>query len=310
MAVSDDEHLRTLQERAENPPSIDAALVASKELVEALGPLAAEAPARYQAQLAIAWKLRGTHLGLTADQAEAEEAFATAVRLLRELSTGTNPESLYTLATSLIDLAEHRLKRDGAQEALGPIEEVRDLGRRLAREGTDAAQDLAAHASRLHALALQKLGDHQAAVEQAEQAQPGLERLERRDPDGRVLLAENHRTLALSLLELNRLKEARNRFELASWLFRRLSKREPEIFTGEQADVTLMIATIWLREGKQTRAVGNFEAAIQLYRDAARYNPTYEEDYRNAVTTLLDVCQNLGRSRDYNRILRKYPIRG
>src|SRR5690606_42074242 len=67
-AVLDEEGLRALQERVQNPPSLDEALPASKELVEALTPLAAESPAKYQAQLATAWKFRGVHLGLTEHQ--------------------------------------------------------------------------------------------------------------------------------------------------------------------------------------------------------------------------------------------------
>lgn len=307
--MQDEERLRALQERAENPPSISEALAASKELVEALEPLAAEAPARYQVQLATAWKLRGVHLGLAEHQAEAEEAYATAVRLFRELVTGTDPQSLFTFAVSLIDLAEHRLKRDdGAREALEPIEEIRDLGRRLARDDADAAGDIEAQASRLHAMALHKLGDHRAAIDQAEQARTGLQRMERRDPEARVLIAENYRTLGLSLLQVNRLKDARKRLEEAAWLFRRLSKREPEIFIAEQANVTLAIAAILMGDGKKRRALGNYEAAIQLYRDAAQVNPAYQEDYRNAVTTLLNTYLDLGDDRQIDRILRKYPI--
>ncbi len=232
----DEEGLRALQERVQNPPSLDEALPASKELVEALTPLAAESPAKYQAQLATAWKFRGVHLGLTEHQAEAEEAFATAADLFRGLATVTDPESLFTFAISLIDLADHRLKQDddAVRRALEPIEEIRGLGEQLARDDATAAEDLQTHAARLHALALHRLGDHPAAIEQAERAHRGLTRMERRDPEARVLAAENLRTLGMSLSEVNRFKDARKRLEDSRYLFRRLAKREPERFLVER----------------------------------------------------------------------------
>src|SRR5690606_5199199 len=180
-AVLDEEGLRALQERVQNPPSLDEALPASKELVEALTPLAAESPAKYQAQLATAWKFRGVHLVLTEHQDEAEEAFATAADLFRGLATVTDPESLFTFAISLIDLAEHRLKKqddDAVRRALESIEEIRGLGEQLARDDATVAEDLQTHAARLHALALHRLGDHPAAIEQAERAHRGLTRME------------------------------------------------------------------------------------------------------------------------------------
>jgi tetratricopeptide (TPR) repeat protein len=307
--VVDEDRLRALQERAENPPSIDEGLAASKELVEVLGPLAAEAPATYQFQHATAWKLRGAYLGLTEDQAAAEEAFATAVRLFRGLATDTDPESLYTLAVSLIDLTEHRLKGDGGvQEALTWIEEVRDLCQRLERLYPGMAHETEAHAFRLHAQALHQLGEHQAAIEQAERAHTGLQRLERRHPEARPYVAGNLRVLGVSLMEVNRLKDARKKLEEAAWLFRRLSKREPEFYLGEQAAVTFMIAVIWMMEGKKTRSLGNYEAAVQLYRDAARVNPGHHEDYRKAVHSLVETYTTLGDQGGADRMRRKYPV--
>lgn len=305
----DEEGLRALQERVQNPPSLDEALPASKELVEALTPLAAESPAKYQAQLATAWKFRGVHLGLTEHQAEAEEAFATAADLFRGLATVTDPESLFTFAISLIDLAEHRLKKqddDAVRRALESIEEIRGLGEQLARDDATVAEDLQTHAARLHALALHRLGDHPAAIEQAERAHRGLTRMERRDPEARVLAAENLRTLGMSLSEVNRFKDARKRLEDSRYLFRRLAKREPELFLVEHALVTLAIAAIYLKEGKMTRAASYHEAAADLYRDAARLNPALHDEYRETVASLLELYRVEGDARSAERLTRRH----
>src|SRR5690606_26474759 len=158
-------------------------------------------------------------------------------------------ESLFTFAISLIDLAEHRLKKqddDAVRRALESIEEIRGLGEQLARDDATVAEDLQTHAARLHALALHRLGDPPAAIEQAERAHRGLTRMERRDPEARVLTAENLRTLGMSLSEVNRFKDARKRLEDSRYLFRRLAKREPELFLVEHALVTLAIAAIYL----------------------------------------------------------------
>lgn len=305
----DEEGLRALQERVQNPPSLDEALPASKELVEALTPLAAESPAKYQAQLATAWKFRGVHLGLTEHQDEAEEAFATAADLFRGLATVTDPESLFTFAISLIDLAEHRLKKqddDAVRRALESIEEIRGLGEQLARDDATVAEDLQTHAARLHALALHRLGDHPAAIEQAERAHGGLTRMERRDPEARVLTAENLRTLGMSLNEVNRFKDARKRLEDSRYLFRRLAKREPELFLVEHALVTLAIAAIYLKEGKMTRAASYHEAAADLYRDAARLNPALHDEYRETVASLLELYRVEGDARSAERLTRRH----
>ena len=305
----DEEGLRALQERVQNPPSLDEALPASKELVEALTPLAAESPAKYQAQLATAWKFRGVHLGLTEHQDEAEEAFATAADLFRGLATVTDPESLFTFAISLIDLAEHRLKKqddDAVRRALESIEEIRGLGEQLARDDATVAEDLQTHAARLHALALHRLGDHPAAIEQAERAHGGLTRMERRDPEARVLTAENLRTLGMSLSEVNRFKDARKRLEDSRYLFRRLAKREPELFLVEHALVTLAIAAIYLKEGKMTRAASYHEAAADLYRDAARLNPALHDEYRETVASLLELYRVEGDARSAERLTRRH----
>lgn len=305
----DEEGLRALQERVQNPPSLDEALPASKELVEALTPLAAESPAKYQAQLATAWKFRGVHLGLTEHQAEAEEAFATAADLFRGLATVTDPESLFTFAISLIDLAEHRLKKqddDAVRRALESIEEIRGLGEQLARDDATVAEDLQTHAARLHALALHRLGDHPAAIEQAERAHRGLTRMERRDPEARVLAAENLRTLGMSLSEVNRFKDARKRLEDSRYLFRRLAKREPELFLVEHALVTLAIAAIYLKEGKMTRAASYHEAAADLYRDAARLDPALHDEYRETVASLLELYRVEGDARSAERLTRRH----
>lgn len=305
----DEEGLRALQERVQNPPSLDEALPASKELVEALTPLAAESPAKYQAQLATAWKFRGVHLGLTEHQAEAEEAFATAADLFRGLATVTDPESLFTFAISLIDLAEHRLKKqddDAVRRALESIEEIRGLGEQLARDDATVAEDLQTHAARLHALALHRLGDHPAAIEQAERAHRGLTRMERRDPEARVLTAENLRTLGMSLSEVNRFKDARKRLEDSRYLFRRLAKREPELFLVEHALVTLAIAAIYLKEGKMMRAASYHEAAADLYRDAARLDPALHDEYRETVASLLELYRVEGDARSAERLTRRH----
>lgn len=305
----DEEGLRALQERVQNPPSLDEALPASKELVEALTPLAAESPAKYQAQLATAWKFRGVHLGLTEHQDEAEEAFATAADLFRGLATVTDPESLFTFAISLIDLAEHRLKKqddDAVRRALESIEEIRGLGEQLARDDATVAEDLQTHAARLHALALHRLGDHPAAIEQAERAHRGLTRMERRDPEARVLTAENLRTLGMSLSEVNRFKDARKRLEDSRYLFRRLAKREPELFLVEHALVTLAIAAIYLKEGKMTRAASYHEAAADLYRDAARLDPALHDEYRETVASLLELYRVEGDARSAERLTRRH----
>lgn len=305
----DEEGLRALQERVQNPPSLDEALPASKELVEALTPLAAESPAKYQAQLATAWKFRGVHLGLTEHQDEAEEAFATAADLFRGLATVTDPESLFTFAISLIDLAEHRLKKqddDAVRRALESIEEIRGLGEQLARDDATVAEDLQTHAARLHALALHRLGDHPAAIEQAERAHRGLTRMERRDPEARVLTAENLRTLGMSLSEVNRFKDARKRLEDSRYLFRRLAKREPELFLVEHALVTLAIAAIYLKEGKMMRAASYHEAAADLYRDAARLDPALHDEYRETVASLLELYRVEGDARSAERLTRRH----
>lgn len=305
----DEEGLRALQERVQNPPSLDEALPASKELVEALTPLAAESPAKYQAQLATAWKFRGVHLGLTEHQDEAEEAFATAADLFRGLATVTDPESLFTFAISLIDLAEHRLKKqddDAVRRALESIEEIRGLGEQLARDDATVAEDLQTHAARLHALALHRLGDHPAAIEQAERAHRGLTRMERRDPEARVLAAENLRTLGMSLSEVNRFKDARKRLEDSRYLFRRLAKREPELFLVEHALVTLAIAAIYLKEGKMMRAASYHEAAADLYRDAARLDPALHDEYRETVASLLELYRVEGDARSAERLTRRH----
>lgn len=304
----DEEGLRALQERVQNPPSLDEALPASKELVEALTPLAAESPAKYQAQLATAWKFRGVHLGLAEHQDEAEEAFATAADLFRGLATVTDPESLFTFAISLIDLADHRLKQDddAVRRALESIEEIRGLGEQLARDDATVAEDLQTHAARLHALALHRLGDHPAAIEQAERAHRGLTRMERRDPEARVLAAENLRTLGMSLSEVNRFKDARKRLEDSRYLFRRLAKREPELFLVEHALVTLAIAAIYLKEGKMTRAASYHEAAADLYRDAARLDPALHDEYRETVASLLELYRVEGDARSAERLTRRH----
>lgn len=305
----DEEGLRALQERVQNPPSLDEALPASKELVEALTPLAAESPAKYQAQLATAWKFRGVHLGLAEHQDEAEEAFATAADLFRGLATVTDPESLFTFAISLIDLAEHRLKKqddDAVRRALESIEEIRGLGEQLARDDATVAEDLQTHAARLHALALHRLGDHPAAIEQAERAHRGLTRMERRDPEARVLTAENLRTLGMSLSEVNRFKDARKRLEDSRYLFRRLAKREPELFLVEHALVTLAIAAIYLKEGKMMRAASYHEAAADLYRDAARLDPALHDEYRETVASLLELYRVEGDARSAERLTRRH----
>lgn len=307
--MMDDGHLRELQDRAENPPSLDEALTASKELVEVLGPLAETSPARYQVQLATAWKLRGAHLGLTEAQSEAEEAFATSVRLFREVATETNPETLVYLAIALHDLAHHQLKRDGgAQDALGPIEEAHAVCQRIASYDPESAQHTDASVCHLHAAACAELGDHQSAVAYAEQAETGLRAAERRDPELRSSLAETLRILGMSLMELQRIKEARKKLEDSAYLYRRLSKREPELFLGEFAHSTALSATILRVEGKEARAIAAYDYACDLYAKAAVLHPGFEDEYRTAVSTLIEFHLELGNQGKAEKVRRQHPI--
>lgn len=307
--MADEDQLRELQTRVENAPSLEEALAASKQLVEILGPLAEQNPAKYALQLATAWKEYGTSVAVLEGPSTATEPLTTSVRLFRDLATETNPTSLIQMAFALQALAQQQLGTgDAAHEALATLQEAHEVCQRFAREVPEMAKEIDATVSHLHATACYQLGDYQTAITYGEQAADCLRRAERKTLEYAAPLADTLKILALSLLEEKRLKDARKKIEDAQYLYRRLSKRDPLGYLGELANATYTYATIQMAEGKDLRAVGTFHAAVDTYAKAVQLDPELEQDYRTAVDTLVNVYEAIGNHSKANKLRQQHGL--
>jgi tetratricopeptide (TPR) repeat protein len=248
-------------------------------------------------------------MGRSGAPSEAEEAFATEVRLFRNLATETDPASQTYLANALCDLAEHLLKQgDREQDALVAIQEGQDVCRRHTPDGPQELRYIEASLSGMHAVASHRLDDHRTALTHAEHAVTGLRKAEWKTREYRPDLAKALQVLALSLYSVGRLKDARKNIQEAAHMFGRLSKKEPDFYLAELADTKLAAGMILDAEGKRLRAVAEYELAADAYAKVLVYNPTVEAEFRTAATAAIEgnaALRNPGRA---NKLRRRYGL--
>jgi tetratricopeptide (TPR) repeat protein len=303
--------LHELEAQVENAPP-DEALAAARQLVEILGPLAEEAPAKYLAQLATAWQEYGANLGIVEGPAPAVEPLTTAVRLLGELANDSDAMSLLCLVQALHALADQYLAlgQDGLAEPL--LQEARQTCRRLAVREPEMSEVLDAKTSGMLATTYHDRGDHPNAIAYGRDAETRLRKAIRLQPMLTPDFAVALRTLAISLVAAGgddaRKKEAQKKIDEALVYHRSLSKKMPELFLGEYAATSFQNAIVLMSRKKALRAAGMYEGAADLYAKAVQLDPGLAESFQIAATTAVETYEAVGDLRRAGRLRQRYGL--
>lgn len=303
--------LRDLQTQVENAPPAEA-LAASRKLVEILGPLAEQSPAKFLAQLATAWHDYGSNLGIVEGPQAAVEPLATAVRLFRDIANDSDVLSLLRLVQALQSLAQEQLALQRLEDAGQVLREAQETGQRLAQVDQTTAQLMRGKTCRLAAAVHQQRGDHAAAARSAREAEECFRPLVRKEPTVLPDFAAALKILAASLAhepaDEAAKKEAQKKIDEALVFHRSLAKHAPELFLGEFANTAYQTASILMARGKKLQAVGAYEHAADLYAKAAQADPTLGESYRIAATTTVEVYQAMGNDRRARKLRQRYGL--